>query len=253
MNSTDKKEKKKKRLFTKSTISSPSDPVDQEVMNIKDYLDFEGLDSDEVKILEYMTKTNRPYSAMNVFENLHGSIKKKNVQKKLERLAETGNLTKKLFGKTSIYFINQQLIDGKEMKQIKLIKVDKSKVEEATLEYNRTKVQFDSLNEQIKENRNLLKKVQRKRPTVKILSKVENMKKELKALKEKLEDAQANKEELIEPEVMEKLKKKHLFTEQLFKERLKLYKNIFDMIEEGSNMKRNKILAKIGLEKLPFL
>ena len=49
---------------------------------------------------------------------------------------------------------------------------------------------------------------------------------------------------------MEKLLIKFKFIEELFKKRLKLYRNIFDMIEEGSGWKRSVILSKIGLEKL---
>lgn len=110
-----KKTRESKRLFSKEKMPEikQAKPLELEIMNIRDFLDFKGLDSDEIKILDYMTKTNRPYSAINVFDNLHGSIKKKIVIKKLDKLSETGNLTRKLFGKTAIYFINQQLIDGK--------------------------------------------------------------------------------------------------------------------------------------------
>jgi hypothetical protein len=94
---------------------TPAEPQ-EEMMNIKDFLDFKGLDKDEVKILDYMCKTNRPYSAINVFDNLHGSIKKKYVIKKLDRLSQTKNLTRKDFGKSSIFWINQELIDGKHKK-----------------------------------------------------------------------------------------------------------------------------------------
>jgi 26S proteasome regulatory subunit (ATPase 3-interacting protein) len=39
-----------------------------------------------------MKLKNRPYSAINVYDNLHGKIKKASVQKALDALVESGDL-----------------------------------------------------------------------------------------------------------------------------------------------------------------
>lgn len=36
--------------------------------------------------MEYMKKANRPYSLINIFDNLHGKVKKIELQKKLDNL-----------------------------------------------------------------------------------------------------------------------------------------------------------------------
>lgn len=58
-------------------------------------------------ILEYMTAQNRPYSHTQVFDNLHGRVKKASVPKLLEQLANEGKLTLKCFKKTKLYLVNQ--------------------------------------------------------------------------------------------------------------------------------------------------
>lgn len=43
-------------------------------------------DENESLILEYMLKQNRPYSVLNIFDNLHGKIKKSDIEKSLNSL-----------------------------------------------------------------------------------------------------------------------------------------------------------------------
>ena len=54
-----------------------------------------------------MQKQNRPYSAINVFDNLRGAVKKAQVQRLLDELAEDGVLVMKEYGKARIYLYNQ--------------------------------------------------------------------------------------------------------------------------------------------------
>ena len=54
-----------------------------------------------------MTKQNRPYNALNVFDNLHGKIKKAILENILNDLTDEFKLTCKEFGKNKVYFLNQ--------------------------------------------------------------------------------------------------------------------------------------------------
>ena len=54
-----------------------------------------------------MQKQNRPYNLLNVFDNLHGTIKKSVLEVALNELAEEQSLTCKEFGKNKVYFLNQ--------------------------------------------------------------------------------------------------------------------------------------------------
>lgn len=64
-------------------------------------------------IIQYMTQQNRPYSAIQVFDNLHQRITKPVAQRVLDSLssADDGVLSCKEYGKAKIYFLNQVSYD----------------------------------------------------------------------------------------------------------------------------------------------
>jgi hypothetical protein len=69
-------------------------------------------------VLQYMKQQNRPYSAIQVHDNLHKRVLKATVEKVLQTLSEQedpasgGTLLKcKDYGKAKIYFYNQSLLD----------------------------------------------------------------------------------------------------------------------------------------------
>ncbi|CAH0493777.1 unnamed protein product [Peronospora farinosa] len=61
----------------------------------------------EMAVLEYMRKTNRPYSLLNVFENMHRAIAKPSLTKLLDNLVIKQELASKTYGKAAIYYMNQ--------------------------------------------------------------------------------------------------------------------------------------------------
>ena len=54
-----------------------------------------------------MQKQNRPYNILNVFDNLHGKIKKPVLDTVLNELADEGKLTAKDFAKNRVFYLNQ--------------------------------------------------------------------------------------------------------------------------------------------------
>lgn len=64
------------------------------------------------KILAYLREQNRPYSATDIFTNLHKAIGKTQVSKSLESLSKCGDLVEKCYGKQKIYFVNQASLPG---------------------------------------------------------------------------------------------------------------------------------------------
>jgi 26S proteasome regulatory subunit (ATPase 3-interacting protein) len=59
----------------------------------------------------YFKQQNRPYSAIQIDDNLHKRISKSMVEKALLSLSEPGQgLIRKEYGKTSIFFPDQSLI-----------------------------------------------------------------------------------------------------------------------------------------------
>ncbi|KAG6612377.1 Pairing protein 2 family protein [Phytophthora cinnamomi] len=64
-------------------------------------------DEAEAAVLDYMRKTNRPYSLLNVFENMHRAIAKPSLTKLLDNLVAKEELVSKTYGKAKIYYMNQ--------------------------------------------------------------------------------------------------------------------------------------------------
>eukprot|EP01041_Mallomonas_annulata_P008887 gene8887-18400_t len=59
-------------------------------------------------IMQYMTLQNRPYSVIQIFDNLHGRIPKPTVQRVMDVLSSaTGGLKVKEYGKAKIYYLDQ--------------------------------------------------------------------------------------------------------------------------------------------------
>ncbi|XP_046847212.1 homologous-pairing protein 2 homolog isoform X3 [Xenia sp. Carnegie-2017] len=66
-------------------------------------------------ILEYLNTQNRPYSAGDIFSNLHGKFGKTIVVKACESLASSGKINEKIYGKQKVYAPKQtQYADYKE-------------------------------------------------------------------------------------------------------------------------------------------
>jgi hypothetical protein len=58
-------------------------------------------------ILKYLQDSNRPYAHNNIFDNLHGQVKKSAVPRLLEELANEGKIQAKTYNKTVVYLTKQ--------------------------------------------------------------------------------------------------------------------------------------------------
>lgn len=99
-------------------------------------------------VFDYMYKQNRPYSMLNVFDNLRATIKKPNVQKILDKLTDIGKLQAKEYGKAKIYLLNQNLLP--EVNESDLAQIDQDIVEK-TEELGKLKEEIKEIQGQIKE------------------------------------------------------------------------------------------------------
>ncbi|KAK9480838.1 Tat binding protein 1-interacting [Lipomyces japonicus] len=63
----------------------------------------------ESRILDYMIGQNRPYSAMDIMQNLHNTISRTVVNRALVNLEARGVLVSKTFGKQVIYVSKQSI------------------------------------------------------------------------------------------------------------------------------------------------
>ncbi|XP_061185718.1 homologous-pairing protein 2 homolog [Saccostrea echinata] len=58
-------------------------------------------------VLEYLNRQNRPYSAVDIFNNLHKEYGKTAVVKACESLTEGGKIKEKVYGKQKVYVADQ--------------------------------------------------------------------------------------------------------------------------------------------------
>eukprot|EP01016_Furgasonia_blochmanni_P023213 TRINITY_DN25129_c0_g1_i1.p1 TRINITY_DN25129_c0_g1~~TRINITY_DN25129_c0_g1_i1.p1 ORF type:complete len:189 (+),score=54.80 TRINITY_DN25129_c0_g1_i1:63-629(+) len=100
-------------------------------------------------VFEYMTKANRPYSLINIHDNLHGQIKKGPLQKILDQLSSDGQLKMKEYGKAKVYLLNQENIP----------EVDKGELENLNNELNKRREKMTQLNDKTKELNARLKEI----------------------------------------------------------------------------------------------
>ncbi|KAJ3569831.1 hypothetical protein NP233_g4793 [Leucocoprinus birnbaumii] len=84
----------------------------------------------EDKILEYMKLMNRPFGAVDVAANLKGAVPKATTQKILVALAEKGELTQKIYGKTTFFVINQSKLACLPAEEITTLETELKSVEE---------------------------------------------------------------------------------------------------------------------------
>jgi 26S proteasome regulatory subunit (ATPase 3-interacting protein) len=69
-------------------------------------------------VLVYLTAQNRPYSANDIFLNLHRDVGKTAVQKALDLLVADGKVREKLNGKQKAYVVSQGDIEADDAAKV---------------------------------------------------------------------------------------------------------------------------------------
>ncbi|QSL64445.1 hypothetical protein MERGE_001746 [Pneumocystis wakefieldiae] len=73
---------------------------------------------EESLVLDYLRKTNRPYSATDICLNLHNAVTKTALAKILTSLTERGEIRCKTYGKQSIYVIDQEQFENPSSEEL---------------------------------------------------------------------------------------------------------------------------------------
>ena len=87
---------------------------------------------------------------MNIFDNLHGKIKKPQCQRALDALTDAGEIQMKEYGKSKIYLLNQKNIP----------EIDEKQMDALNKKLGEVKAKYNSENEEYKEMTTLLKELQ---------------------------------------------------------------------------------------------
>lgn len=75
----------------------------------------------EELVVDYLKTQNRPFNVQMLFMNLHKAVGKTALQKLLDDLVSRGELTSKTFGKSSLYWYNQDNLPVPDEDQLQQI------------------------------------------------------------------------------------------------------------------------------------
>ena len=185
-----------------------------------------------------MKTQNRPYSLINIFDNLHGAIKKSQLTKILDALVEEGSLIMKEYS-TKIYLFNQDKLD---------IKVTDADIDEVQKEIDEKREEYKKLKDEISSKANELKILTLTLTDEELKAKIKELKKELSKMKLKVDDIKDNKIDPIPPEKMNEAKENFEKELKVFKKTKKICVEIISDISDGLELKLKETYDKIGIE-----
>ncbi|KAJ2327618.1 hypothetical protein GGH92_010016, partial [Coemansia sp. RSA 2673] len=180
-----------------------------------------GADSEEKAVLDYLLKTNRPYSANDISSQLHGLVSPAQAKKVLNDLADEEKIQRKANGKQQIFFATQTNIDVPS-------------VEEAEEEEDLIRQRSERADRLKEENRALASRLQVLTSALtddQIRERIAKLSLEIKDNEERL--AQLRSGEVISPAERSKIEKEHATMLKSWLARKRIFKSISDTIAEG--------------------
>ena len=181
-----------------------------------------------------MIQQNRPYSAINIFDNLHGKIKKGQVIKILDELANESKLIRKEYNQ-KIYLASQKFypaVDENESKQIDLTIEEKKKIQEET-------------QQNLKKLQNEYRTITAKLTDEELRKQIVEKQKILEETHKKLKKYQSGDYNRV-PDEEVKLKEKNYENANLnYKKVRKVCLDIIDGFSEAMEMKRKEVMVNL--------
>ncbi|KAI8969084.1 Tat binding protein 1-interacting protein-domain-containing protein [Mycotypha africana] len=196
---------------------------------------------EESIILEYLTKTNRPYSATDIFNNLHATISKGNITKTLDKLIEDEVVVSKTYGKQVIYSVKQQTDNQPTPEEVEAIEKKTAELQE----------KYDALAQDNKKAEQVLSSIKHEPTTAEAKELVEKLKQQNQQLQEKLNNLKSGTI-LIPPEKRKRANEDYERNRNLWKKRRGMFRDIFRTITEHYPGNPNQLKEEIGIEEDPI-
>jgi 26S proteasome regulatory subunit (ATPase 3-interacting protein) len=197
-------------------------------------------DDERQTVLDYLRKTNRPYSVTDIFNNLHGVVGKTQVQKVLNQLAEAKEVQQKLYGKQSVYVITQDQFEtpsSEELEnmdqQIEKLNTQISEVKELN---NQSKAALNSLNSSL--------------TTEQIHARLAELAAENQGYEERLTVLRSGARK-ISVEDKQRIDTEYDAAVKIYKSRKRLFNDIFNAITENMESSPKTFRENIGVEEDP--
>jgi len=188
-------------------------------------------------IIDYLEKQNRPYSAIMLFENLHGAVGKTQAVKVLQDLAERSIITSKEFGKQKLFWRKQEELPGFDTETL-------SKLDE---QIRQLEEEVSQLNDNCKVLSNELRILQTTPTDDEANKRIQKLKSENMELSKKVETIKQN-QGMITIEDKKEAEKNYEFMRQMWKRRKRQCRDISGHIEEGTGKRFKELKEGLGLE-----
>ncbi|XP_027048309.1 homologous-pairing protein 2 homolog [Pocillopora damicornis] len=188
-------------------------------------------------VLAYLTKQNRPYSAIDIFSNLHKEYGKTAVQRSLEKLASEGTITEKINGKQKAYAPKQDQFGDYDENEIKKIDSQISACSE----------KLKKLQETLKTQESELRNVNSTLTTKDAKTKLSELTQKCDKYQERLKNIKSTTKH-VTPEEKDKIYKDHKQYVQMWKKRKRLATDILNGILEGYPKPKKQLIEDIGIE-----
>jgi len=188
-------------------------------------------------VLKYFENQNRPYSAQDVFMNLHKEHGKPVIQRVIDQLVAENKLSEKVNGKQKCYVFNQN--DMPSASEDELVLLDK---ECATLAET-----LASKQDELKQLDSKVKKLNSALTSQEAEEKLAVLEEEILEMEERL-DKLKNETVLITPEEKAKINKGLESAVATWRKRKRMCMNALDSILESWPKKKKDLLDEIGIE-----
>eukprot|EP01138_Halocafeteria_seosinensis_P005860 gb/GECG01005990.1/.p1 GENE.gb/GECG01005990.1/~~gb/GECG01005990.1/.p1 ORF type:complete len:373 (+),score=102.62 gb/GECG01005990.1/:1-1119(+) len=190
-------------------------------------------------VLDYVNKQNRPYSVLNIFENLHGAVKKASLTRVLDKLADEGKIHAKTYGKSKVYYPDQAQYGEIQETDISSLQEE---VKELTTKQNEVKNERKRLEQEVSSLQSSLT--------------TEQLGKSIEELKKTISEKEAKLERLNEAsggEVVTKDTRKNIIAEvnkyrKTWVDRKNKVMDLVDNMSEGTGKKPKEIMEEAGIE-----
>lgn len=190
-------------------------------------------------ILKYLTAQNRPFSANDIFMNLHKEYGKTAVQKSLDVLVEKGKVKEKVYGKQKVYSVFQETKLSNEEVTKMLLELD-GKI-------NDTSDKLSIVEQELRISETALRTLLSTPTTEKASEEERLLRERVGKLKEKLQIISQNTV-AVSKDDFDKTKKTLELNEKTWRKRKTLCMNIINSILENYPKPKKALLEDIGIE-----
>lgn len=193
-------------------------------------------------IKEYMLVQNRPFSAIQVYDNLHHRVGKSVVQRVLDGLSEDGDmkcLAHKDYGKARIYFADQHLLQSNlNPNEISEVETELSSLETKAKEFRQQEAQVKAL----------VRSMESEPPDVLLDSMLKEEDEKNESLRLRLNSLQDNNVKKISPADRAKVEASHKKYRTAWRARKEKVRDLLDMMADGMEKPIKYVTELVGIE-----